>query len=449
MADLPEDFIRAIRARLGANAERFFESLAEPSPVSIRLNPLKSCTLSGERVPWCSSGLYLGDRPSFTLDPAFHGGGYYVQEASSMLLEQAVRQTVGTESPLLAVDLCGAPGGKSTHLASLLSGESLLISNEVIRSRASILAENMTKWGYENVIVTNNDPKDFGRMPAFADLVVIDAPCSGEGLFRKDPEASKEWSPQSVGLCASRQRRIVGDAWTVLKPGGVMIYSTCTYNESENINNLRWMYDEYHAEFLPVQVEPSWGVETIRDGECIGYQCFPHQVKGEGFFFSALRKPGSGLGVSIRGRKPLSRTTNKVIDLLKSWVLEPDELLFFQHGQQVRFMRKSHEKSLIAVLDNLHVIQAGTSVGEVMKYKVVPDHGLALSVRRNRHHLPGVPLTRDQALTYLRKDAIMPGPIPVGYHVMEYEGVGLGWVNVLQNRINNMYPSAWRIRKSP
>jgi len=448
VADLPEDFIHAMRVRLGTEAERFFQTLTESSPVSIRLNPLKPCMCPGNPVTWCPSGRYLNERPSFTLDPVFHAGGYYVQEASSMLLEQVIQHTVDTAQPQLALDLCGAPGGKSTHLVSLLSRDSLVISNEVIRSRASILAENMTKWGYENVIVTCNDPQHFSRMPDFADLVIIDAPCSGEGLFRKDPEALKEWSTQSVALCSSRQRRIIADAWAVLKPGGVLVYSTCTYNESENIGNLQWINDHYHPEFLPIQLNPDWGIETIQNMECIGYQCFPHHVKGEGFFFSAMRKPGNRAGGNIRVRKQLSLVNHKIVDSIKPWLLDPDGLLFFLHGQQIRFIPKAHEKSLIAVLDNLHVVQAGTGIGEVMKNKVVPDHAMALSVRRNQDHLPGIPITRDQAITYLRKDALTLGLSNTGYHVIEYEGLGLGWANILPNRINNLYPSAWRIRKS-
>lgn len=436
-----------MRLRLGAEADHFFRSLTESPPVSVRHNPRKGGGIPGTPIPWCTTGRYLDERPAFTLDPAFHAGGYYVQEASSMLLEQAVQQSLDTTQPLVALDLCGAPGGKSTHLASLLSPGSVLISNEVIRSRAAILAENMTKWGYENVVVTSNDPQDFRRMPEFADLIVIDAPCSGEGLFRKDPGALKEWSAQNVLLCSSRQRRIFADAWTILKPGGVLIYSTCTYNDRENIGNLHRIREEYHPEFVPIPLSPDWGIETINHMECIGYQCFPHRVKGEGFFFAALRKPDQLTSGQLRLRKQLNRAPDKLIGSIKPWVLNPDELLFFLHGQQVRFFPMAQEKILLASLDHLHVVQAGTGIGEPMKNKVVPDHALALSVRRNHDALPGIPLSHGQAMAYLRKDALpLHSPCP-GFHVVTYGNLGLGWVNVLPNRINNMYPPAWRVRK--
>ena len=214
---LPKEFEHALRGKLGDSFTHFLNCLEEPSPTSIRLNPNKPFTLEGESVGWCKWGRYLEQRPVFTLDPALHAGAYYVQEASSRFLEQAIVQTVAVSKPIRVLDLCAAPGGKSTHLLSLLHPESVLVSNEVIRSRASILAENIQKWGHSNVVVTNNDPEDFSKLPGFFDVIVVDAPCSGEGLFRKDPHAMEEWSPANVELCAKRQRRILEDVWPALK----------------------------------------------------------------------------------------------------------------------------------------------------------------------------------------------------------------------------------------
>ena len=217
-----------MRARLQDQWPAFQLSLQESSPTSIRLNPLKKSKVPEKKIPWTETGYYLEQRPRFTLDPLFHAGAYYVQEASSMLMEQGVRQSMDVTQPILALDLCASPGGKSTHLLSLLSADSFLVSNEVIRARASVLSENIQKWGYENVLVTNNDPIDFQLLPGFFDLIVVDAPCSGEGLFRKDQAAMKEWSVDNVQLCAQRQQRIVADVWPSLKEEGILLYSTCT-----------------------------------------------------------------------------------------------------------------------------------------------------------------------------------------------------------------------------
>ncbi len=365
-----------------------------------------------------------------------------------MLLEQAVKQTVDLTKPLVVLDLCAAPGGKSTHLASLLTSTSLLVSNEVIRSRASILAENIEKWGTANVLVTHNDPADFLHVPELMDLMVVDAPCSGEGLFRKEPEAVQEWSPRNVELCALRQRRIVADAWAALKPGGVMIYSTCTYNDEENVNNLTWLKDQYHPEFIALALDPAWGVSEISFKECKGYQCYPHWVKGEGFFFAALRKPGTHTGRLPRVKSRLHKPKEKEIDPARNWIQNSEGVTFFLHGQQIRFINDAHVDLTEVVLDRLHVIQAGTAMGEITKNKIIPDHGLALSLFRNPGAFPSLSLTLDEALVFLRKDPMALDSVQRGFHAITYKDLALGWVNVLPGRINNLYPSARRIRMS-
>lgn len=445
MAGLPEAFKNEMQVLLGENFASFVRALEEPPPVSVRYNPLKLSPAAGTPVPWCTQARYLDERPSFTLDPLFHAGGYYVQEASSMLLEQAVSQLIG-HRPIIAVDLCAAPGGKSTHLLSLLSRYSLLIANEAIRGRVGMLSENMEKWGYENVIVTHNDPGDFARVPEFADLVLVDAPCSGEGLFRKDPDAMREWSPHHVELCSLRQRRIVSDAWALLKPGGTLIYSTCTYNHQENLGNLNWLAGNYELEFESLLMNPNWGVQEMREGNCMGYQCFPHRVRGEGYFLSVIRKRGTSKARGNRPRHKLRHPSEKELGAAREWITHPENMLFFLHGQQVRFLPAQHENDLLNILDNLHVIQAGSALGEIMKNKIVPDHGLALSVSRNKNALPVLNLDRAQALAYLRKESTLPAAENTGFHVVEFEGLGLGWMNVLPNRMNNLYPAARRIR---
>ena len=237
-----------------------------------------------------------------------------------MFVEQAVRQATDLSKSLNVLDLCAAPGGKSTHLLSLLSKDSLLISNEVIRSRASILSENIQKWGHDNVIVTHSDPSNFGRMPGFFDLILLDAPCSGEGLFRKEPEAMREWSLPNVDHCSVRQKRILSDVWPALKPGGILIYSTCTYNEKENIENISWHHSQNNAESIKLSLEKNWSISTIEKGDCIGYQLFPHRVNGEGFFISVLKKTEGSSPSKSRLKDTLHYPTKDQINGLCPWI---------------------------------------------------------------------------------------------------------------------------------
>ena len=293
--------------QLGNAFVAFEEALQQPSPVSIRYNPYKKTSHKlGEQVPWAKEGRYLHERPSFTLDPTFHGGAYYVQEGSSLFLEQAVKQSVDLTQPLRVLDLCAAPGGKSTHLLSLLNKESLLVANEVIRSRAAILSENIQKWGHCNVLVTNCDPHQFQHLEGYFDLIVLDAPCSGEGLFRKDKNAMDEWSVNNVELCAQRQQRIIADVWPALKENGVLIYSTCTYNEKENEANLAWLESQHGCEFIPLTLNTDWGIEEVKKDRVIGYRFYPHKVKGEGFFLSAVRKTEACGKIIIKSKPHLT-----------------------------------------------------------------------------------------------------------------------------------------------
>jgi NOL1/NOP2/sun family putative RNA methylase len=254
-----------------------------------------------EAVAWSSNGYYLKSRPSFTLDPMFHAGAYYVQEASSMFLEEALKQAVDLTQPLKVLDLCAAPGGKSTLTQSVISNSSLLVSNEVIKARVNVLAENITKWGSANVIVTNNDPKDFQRLPGYFDVVIVDAPCSGSGLFRKDPKAVDEWSEQNVQLCNQRQQRILADVLPALKPGGVLIYSTCSYSPEENEDICDWLMDNYSFENTRFTLNEELGIveTTSPNNKAVGYRFYPDKVKGEGLFIAAFKKSDNAKSRSV------------------------------------------------------------------------------------------------------------------------------------------------------
>lgn len=443
----PRDFVKRLQAQLGDQWMDFVSAHRTPSPISIRLNPAKTdIAESGDAIPWSKYGKYLKERPSFTLDPEFHGGKYYVQEASSMFIEQAFLQTVDKSSPLNILDLCAAPGGKSTHLLSLMNEESLLVSNETIQSRASILSENIQKWGHANVVVTNNDPRDFQRVPGFFDVVVVDAPCSGEGLFRKDPVALKEWSEDHVMLCSKRQRRILNDIWPALKPGGILIYSTCTYSEAENEENLKWLNEEHPFESVRLRVKDEWQIRAVELDGLTGYRFYPHHVNGEGFFIAALRKTGSESTTRINSKNSFLQPNKKKLAQLSDWIKNPEKKYFIERNDRVQFFQDNKVEEIGHIVKNLHVISAGTFMATAKHDKLIPEHAFALSLEIRRECFDSVPMDIDQALKFLRKETISVETNKKGFALVTFQNIPLGWINVLDNRVNNLYPSAWRIR---
>jgi 16S rRNA C967 or C1407 C5-methylase (RsmB/RsmF family)/NOL1/NOP2/fmu family ribosome biogenesis protein len=447
MNALPEKFEETLRGMLGGEYPAFKQSLETQAAVSVRLHPAKGDThlpIQGP-VPWSRYGRYLSDRPAFTLDPQLHGGSYYVQEASSMFLEQALTQSVDVAKDLRVLDLCAAPGGKSTHMLTVLSRDSVLVSNEAIRSRAMVLSENVQKCGYPNAIVTNNDPSDFQRLEGFFDVMVIDAPCSGEGLFRKDPQAMNEWSPESVQMCSSRQKRIVADAWSALRRNGILIYCTCTYNELENEDNLRWLKENHSVEFIRLSCDPSWGVEEVRDKGILAYRFFPHKAKGEGFFISVMQKTKGPEHMISKNKSGLATPLKAVKERMSEWIVRRDAH-FFQFNDLAFYVPGARAKEMEFLIQRLRVLYAGTNVARIKHDKLVPEHALALSTELNRGMFPAMGLSLQDALTYLRKEPVQVNGAPRGFNLVTYEGLGLGWANVLPGRMNNMYPSEWRIR---
>ena len=334
---LAPPFEQQMQALLGAAYPDFIGALQAAAPVSVRLNPAKT-GLGGDKfplpfagsdpVPWHPQGYYLAERPVFTLDPALHAGAYYVQEASSMFLYEALRQTLDFSQPLKVLDLCAAPGGKSTLIGAMLDTDSLLVANEVIKNRCAILRENLERWGMPNVAVTSAAPETFGALEGFFDLVVVDAPCSGEGLFRKDPRAIAEWSPAHVSFCAGRQRHILAAAVAALTPGGLLVYSTCTYNREENENNTEWLTQTFPLAARRLNVDPSWGLE----GNEYGYHFFPHRAKGEGFFIAVFQKHDgpaqkNASPTAFKHLKPLSKA---LVPLLQPWLAPATALRCFE-----------------------------------------------------------------------------------------------------------------------
>jgi 16S rRNA C967 or C1407 C5-methylase (RsmB/RsmF family) len=445
--NLPAAFTVRVNQILGADLPAFLAALGAPAPVSIRLNAGKGVAVTGlERVPWSEAGYYLPVRPLFAADPRWHAGGYYVQEASSMFLEKAFNQAVaGVDAPVV-LDLAAAPGGKSTHLAALLPEGGLLVANEVIRARAHILAENLTKWGTGNALVTQNDPADFGRLPGLFDVMLVDAPCSGEGLFRKEPDAVREWSEANVQLCAERQQRILADAWVALKPGGVLIYSTCTYEEAENEANLRWLLAREDVENVPIPTDPTWGVEEIAVGPLMGYRFWPHRVRGEGLFMAAVRKT-SGSGSPRKGRaKGLPLATRKELGPVADWLREPSAFDWLKWNDTLVAMPVEGREAAELVFGQLRVVYAGTEAAELVRTQANPLPGLALSTHLAPGAFPAQDLDLETALRYLRREDVVPGELPNGWGLVSFAGLPLGWAKRIGNRANNYWPKEWRLR---
>lgn len=449
MLRLPEDFQSAMEKKLGSEFPDFLASLEQQPPVSIRINPEKPASVKTDSdVLWTKSGKYLNTRPGFTFDPLFHSGCYYVQEASSMFLEQAFRQTIDSDKAITVLDLSAAPGGKSTHILSLLNSNSLLVSNEVIRSRASILNENILKWGHANVIVTNNDPEHFQSLPGFFDAIVVDAPCSGEGLFRKDPQAVDQWSSENVALCAARQKRILADIWPSLKENGILIYCTCTHNEQENEENLTWLLSEHEPEFIALKTEESWGIEEVSNGEIIGYRFYPHRVRGEGFFLSVMRKKENTASSRTKLKQKLVPAPKKYIQTLSGWIQNSEAFEFYQHNEFVFVLPKECIQKAETISQHLKIVNPGTTLASVKHDKFIPEHAAALSIHLNRLHFPQVSFNYDDAIKFLRKDVLGPVDGTKGFCLVTYENAPLGWLNNLGTRVNNLYPNEWRIRNT-
>lgn len=445
---LPQSLLQSLQHTKGFDRQAF-EAVHQGGEqvTSIRINPLKpvdhfpNFPEGMTPIPWTPFGFYLPARPSFTFDPLFHAGTYYVQEASSMFLEQALTQCIDLNQPLRVLDLCGSPGGKSTHLQSLISPDSLLVSNEVIRSRANVLKDNMIKWGSENVVVTNNDPSDFSRLSNYFDVIVIDAPCSGSGLFRRDPEAIEEWSENNVALCSQRQQRILADAWPALKKGGLLVYSTCSYSEAEDEEIIEWMVNEFPAEHIRLSITGSSGI--IESGG--GYRFWPHAVKGEGFFLACFRKTDGDETTSPTTKNKPASLSKAAAEVVAKWIESADRALV-RHEDTVYAWPGNLYADFALALDRLRVIYSGVRCGELMRDKLIPDHALAMS-RIAAPTIPLIDLPQDKAIHYLqRKDISLEG-VDKGWQLVGFQGHPLGWVNVLQNRVNNYYPRELRILK--
>lgn len=448
---MTRDFADHIGALLPADEARaLLHALECTAPtVSVRVNAARGAAVptAAARVPWCGSGFYCeGERPQFTFDPLWHAGLYYVQEASSMFISHVIASLV--HRPVRWLDLCAAPGGKTTAALQALPGGSLVVANEVVPTRALALADNVTRWGAPAVAVTRDEAAAYGRLGAAFDVIAADVPCSGEGMMRKEPQAIAQWSTQLVRQCAATQRKIVDDVWPALKPGGLLVYSTCTFNREENEQMLDHIADDLGAESVDVPLEPSWhimpGIGTCHS--C--YRFMPHRTRGEGLFMAVMRKSGGDVGAPARraARQAVPRVDKSVARELASWLDTPDDYRITPIGDTLCALPAAHADFLTDLTAALRTLQAGVPLLDTTARKPQPHPALAYSRAARRGAWPVADVDYTAAVAYLRGEALtLPSSTPRGIVQVAYSGVPLGFANNLGSRANNLYPKPWRI----
>lgn len=453
---LPKELLDKLENVEGFSRESFMHAHEIQPVTSIRFNIEKHTRFASgqimhpdfvlkEQVPWCEYGFYLEVRPSFTLDPLLHAGAYYVQEASSMFLFEVLKQTCD-DNNRKALDLCAAPGGKSSLLASYFKN-SLIVSNEIIKQRANILYENLTKWGAANIVITNNDAADFQRLENYFDVIVVDAPCSGSGLFRKDEHAIEEWSEENVNLCSQRQQRILADVYAALKQDGILIYSTCSYSKEEDEDILDWLKNNFDVDTIQLQLKNEWmGVVETQSSKhrAFGYRFWPDKIKGEGFFIAAFKKNDGGSYHKKSIKNILDKTHAKQTAVALKYIEENDWFLFNQ-SQNIRVINNKWSDDVSLLSKNLFIRKAGINLGETIRDELIPHHELAVSTIAD-NTIKKIEFDKEEALQYLRKREISPRDFK-GWALSTYNNYPLGWLKFLHNRVNNYYPTNWRILK--
>ena len=444
MTDLPAPFIERTRRLLGDDYPRFAEALESESPTSIRLNPSKSTPTGtiGDPVLWARHGFYLSSRPTFTFDPRLHAGAYYVQEAASMFLNRVIRQYV--HEPVRYLDLCAAPGGKSTDAVASLPVGSLIVSNEVIPKRVHILTENIVKWGSPYCIVTRNEASAFGALEEYFDIIAADVPCSGEGMFRKDPGAIQEWNESNLQLCSERQQRILADIWPCLKPGGFLVYSTCTYNPGENEAILERLIRKYGAR--SIEIAPLFPGIVPGNSTAHCYHFYPHRIPGEGFFTGVVQKTEGEEFRAGKVRKNTKHTPPLLPGDIRAYIRTPEYYRPYAKDNIIGVIPEQHSEFIQLLEANLHILYQGCEMAEIInrKSKLLPS--LALWQGLNKANCALLDTDRMTALTFLKKEDIPVPPKTAEWLLVTYRGQGLGWCKHLGNRLNNYYPKEWRIR---
>lgn len=479
---LPERFVQRVLQDLGASEGRALcEALDTPSPVAVRLHPDKTGLSTGMGAPvvaetptpdalraavatlpalifdrsvlWSPQGYYLSERPSFTFDTDFHAGAYYVQEPSSQFVGHLLRNVKTAGARIL--DLCAAPGGKTTLYASLVGADGLVVANEIDRRRAAVLADNVRKWGIGNTVVTVGEPRQLGDCEAFFDVVAVDAPCSGEGMFRKDIDSRTEWSENNVYQCARRQDGILREAWRALRAGGTLIYSTCTFNREEDEGALErmlaWAGDEVVSS-VEVPVEEEWGIVCGTVGPFRTYRFYPHRACGEGFFAAVACKADRTDGISqcrsskAKARRSMVAAIDRATTIEAArWVTEPERMEFVMIADTIYGWYGSQTEAVRMLSERLPVIYSGVAMGQIFKGKLKPDPALAFFTGLNRGALPVAELDAEQALRYLRRQDVAAEAFAEGMNLVCARGRALGFAKRIGARVNNLYPASLRI----
>ncbi|MBO5874896.1 MAG: rRNA cytosine-C5-methylase [Alistipes sp.] len=450
---LPEKFVERVYHEMGTEqGEALCNSLLGASPTSIRLNPHKPFAQpEGVSVPWNKYGRYLDVRPSFTLDVGFNAGTYYVQEAGSQFVGH-ILEGLDIEGARL-LDMCAAPGGKSTLYSTLVGSEGLVVANEIVRNRAAVLADNVRKWGLGNVVVTNNEPRHISTFESWFDVVAVDAPCSGEGMFRKDEQARSEWSEGNVKMCATRQAEILDEAWKSLADGGLMIYSTCTFNSDENEGTLRAFSERVDGEVMEAEViecPEEWGVVCGREGVWQTFRFYPHRTQSEGFFAAVARKAtvGNRPVTPKPRRKIMNDIGGKAREELSRWVNHPEKMRFAEVVDTCYGYYAARYEDVKQLAASLSVIYSGVAMGRIFGSTLKPDAALALFADLRRDAVARTTLQKEEALQYLRKAEVAAEHFAEGMNLVESEGCALGFAKRIGNRCNNLFPNSLRILKN-
>lgn len=449
--NLPVDFLKEIESYRAPQLQGLAGALSADAEVSVRVNVGKNVAVrpGAERVPWCGSGFYLPGRVSFTFDPAMHQGLYYVQDASSMAIQSIVGQLVSGMGAVRYLDSCAAPGGKTTAAMDALPPGSLVVANEYDFKRAGVLAENVEKWGCGNVLVSRGDTVRFRKFPDFFDIIAADVPCSGEGMMRKDAEAVAQWSLSLVADCVVRQRKIVGNLWDALRPGGYMIYSTCTFNIHENEEVVDWITGHLGGETVKLDIG---GFEGVADGVGTRHHCYrfiPGVIRGEGLFVSVIRKNDAEECRPVKktkGQMP-DRRVDAYRSVLSSWL--DGDFCFQSYGDDVYAIAEDVCGDMAVLDKGLDVMHRGIHVATIKGRDLVPAQGLAMSQALRRGCFTEVEMDYSRSVAYLRRETLtLPEGVSRGYVLITYKGRPLGFVKNLGTRANNMYPQPWRILSS-
>ncbi len=446
---IPDGFRQQLSATLGSDeAARLIAAIEETQPaVGVRFNPRKQGELpqwmaDATPVEWCPDGYRLATRPNFALTPQWHSGAFYVQEPASMAIQRIVESIVS--GPVRALDLCAAPGGKTTAAMSALPAGSLMVANEYVAQRASILKENLEKWGMPDVIVTNGSTDFLADATSLFDLIIADVPCSGEGMMRKDATARQQWSPGLVTQCATLQRKIISDAIGALRPGGHLIYSTCTFNRDEDESNVEWICKEYDCETLPIEFLSAMR-SPLTEEHC--YRFAPHTTGSEGLFITLLRKRSGDERASKMKPRKIKSVDPKLIPWIDAAALGGNEPVLFDHNSTIHLISKDYMPLLGWLQDHVRIINAGVEVASAKAKGFVVEHGVALSTIYRRGYFPEVALSHDDAIKYLsRLTEPLPESVKTGFVLMTHANLPLGWIKNIGNRYNNLYPANYRVR---